>query len=64
MKRGIGYRGVVGHARHLQNHFVDRRVITLRQIFDRLPRDGVSRGADFRQDIIVSRLIQLVHGGV
>ena len=61
---GIGDRRIVGHARQLQDDLVDRRVVDLRQFLDGVAADGVSRSADFRQEIHVARLIELLHLGV
>ena len=63
METGIGNGRVVGHPGHLQDDFVDRRVVTLRQIFDRFAGYAVGRGADSRQQII-ARLIEAAHLGV
>ena len=62
MEIGIGYGRIVRHARHLQNDFVDRRVVTLRHVYNRLATDRVSRGSDLRQQVF-SRLIHTLHLG-
>ena len=64
VKAGIGNGGVVGHARHLQDDFVDRRIVGLRQVLDGVASNGVSRCAEFRQEILVARLIEPGHLGV
>ena len=64
MEIRIGGGRVIGHARHLQDDLVDRRVVGLRQFLDRVAGHGVGRGADFRQEIIVPRLIEALHRGI
>ena len=43
----------------MQNHLVYRRVVALRQGFDRLAADGVGRGADFGQEFVARAIERL-----
>ena len=55
---GIAYRGIVGNAGRLKQHFVDRRVLALGKSLDRLLIDDEELAPKFRQKEIVARLVE------